>query len=837
MADEQVIVTRFVADLADFEQGVQTYEQSMSGVEAANKKADASGKQLGATTGDLATKYKLTATEAQKAAEASAEVGVKTQQSASVIRRAGETVRQFALGARDGFRTAIKEVGGLSGIVQQVGAKIKGFGTAGVQAFRGLGTQVTNLAGQVPLIGGFATALGPVGIAAAAAAGGMLSIVKNTDAGATALDGFGRTGGLVFDRVTGAVTGFFDELVNGTGFIGKAFDFISGAVDVFINKLTPIGDIFRAIASTSLFQGLAEDFAEGQRIAQLLDDLQDKQLGVNEAVAQNEIGLRKNLAALRDTTKPAEERLRIADEITRIEEENLNLKRNQLRAELDILKTQAAQQQSRKGEVDDALKRQISEVSVAIANTEAESVSLTERVAARRAGIVEAEEQRKEAARQKALEAQRKREQEAVRLAEQRAAAEKSLDQILDGIAAERLNRQQTEDEREVQAIRDKYAKLEQATLEGIEKLRAASPPNAQSEITRREAELIVEIDRAKNEELAALEAERAAKVEQTRAEALEKIRSSLLTSTQREREAVQAKYDELLALAEKNITDEDELERTRLELARAREEELTGIVTDEERKRTEAQQAELERRAAIQQQNAQLLTDFAVNATNIIAQAAASGQDISEQASKALITLLLDTLEKIILANAFQVQAISAGAPDPANVATGGIFGIARGIVLAGLVKALFGVAKAAITANYLGDPYVGGDGSRPMWSGRDGYLRRLDKGERVVTSKDNDRYWDDLEAMRKGKWDDHVLDRYIAPAIAALNWEDDRRAADFVASDFGSRVAGSVQLMKYHDANIVDGLRRNARIEREQTVILAQIAAALKPTSKRYY
>ena len=155
----------------------------------------------------------------------------------------------------------------------------------------------------------------------------------------------------------------------------------------------------------------------------------------------------------------------------------------------------------------------------------------------------------------------------------------------------------------------------------------------------------------------------------------------------------------------------------------------------------------------------------------------------------------------------------------------------------MAGLVKALFGAAKAAITANYMGDPFVGGDGTAPTWSGRDGYLRRLDKGERVVTSKDNAAYWDDLEAMRKGKWDDHVLDRYIAPAIAALNWEDDRRAADFVASDFGSRVAGSVQLMKYHDANIVDGLRRNARIEREQTVILSQIAKALRPTSKRYY
>jgi hypothetical protein len=806
-------------------------------VETANKKADSTGKQLAATTGDLGTKYKLTAAEATKAAEASAEVGVKTQQSAGIIRRAGDTVRQFALGARDGFRTAVKEVGGLSGVVQQVGAKIKGFGATASGAFKVLGNNVTKFAESLPIVGQFAAALGPVGIAVGAVGAGLFGIVKNIDAGATALQGFGVTGGAVFDRVTGAVTGFFDELTNGTGFIGQAFDFISGAVDVFINKLTPIGDIFRAIASTSLFQGLKEDFEFGQQIANQLDELDDKQRGVNLTVAQNEIGLRKNLSALRDTTKSTEERLKIADQITAIENENLASRKELLRTELGILQAQAARQQGLKGEVDDSLKQQITDINIALANAEAESVSLTERVAARRAGIVEAEEQRKEAARQKALEAQRKREAEALKIAEQRAAAQQSLDNVLDGIANERLARQQSEDEREVQAIKDKYAKLEQATLEGIEKLRAASPPNAQSEITKREADAIVAIEQAKTEELAALEKKRTEEIEQTRAEAVEKIRSSLLNSTQREREAVTAKYDELLALAEKNITDEDELERTRLELARAREAELTGIVTDEERKRTEAQQAELERRAALQEQNAQLLTDFAVNATGIIAQAAAAGEDISEKASKAIVALLLDTLEKIILANAFQVQAISAGAPDPANVASGGIFGIARGIILAGLVKALFGAAKAAITANYMGDPFVGGDGTAPTWSGRDGYLRRLDKGERVVTSKDNAAYWDDLEAMRKGKWDDHVLDRYIAPAIAALNWEDDRRAADFVASDFGSRVAGSVQLMKYHDANIVDGLRRNARIEREQTVILSQIAKALRPTSKRYY
>ena len=554
-------------------------------------------------------------------------------------------------------------------------------------------------------------------------------------------------------------------------------------------------------------------------------------------MAQNEIGLRKNLAALRDSTKPVEERLRIADEITRIEEENLALRKSALQTELGILKTQAALKTERKEEVDDNLKKQISDLSVAIANAEAESVSSTERVAARRAGIVEAEEQRKAKAREKALADKAKREAEALKLAEQRAAAEKTLDEVLDGIAADRLARQQTEDEREEQAIKDKYAKLEQSTLEGIAKLRAASPPNAQSEITKREADAVIAIEKAKNEELELLAKEKAKRDAETRQQALDRIRQSLLSETEREREAINKKYDELLRDAEKFITNEDELQRTKIELAKQREKELTGVVSEEERKRTEAQQAEAERRQELVRQNAQLLTDFAVQATDIIAAAAASSEGLTEQASKQVVGLLLDTLEKIIIASAFGVQALSAQSLTPDNIATGGISGIARGVVLAGLVRALFGIAKAQLTANFDGDPYVGGDGSRPMWSGRDGYLRRLDKGERVVTSKDNDRYWDDLEAMRKGRWDDHILDKYIGPAVAALQWEDDRKASDFVASDFGSRMASSVMLAKYYDANIVRGLKDNARIERQQTELLATIARNIKPASRRYY
>ena len=832
MADAKVVV-QYDIDLGEFDAKVEQATAGYAELDKAAKEATKGTTALSGATGSLTDKVEALVEEEKRAAVASKELATTAEKNVSIFRRVGEGIKQFGLGARDGFRTAIKEVGGFRGIVTQVGANIKGFGASASGAFKALGSQITNVAGQVPLIGGLATALGPVGIAAAAAAGGLLSIVKNTDAGATALDGLGKTGGLVFDRITGLAVSFFDTFTSSDTVIGRVAGALGDVLGVLLDIVT--GPLQLLGEFTGITDALKEDFAAGQLIANQLDELADKQLAVNEAVAKNEIGIRKNLSALRDTTKPVEERLRIADEITRVEEQNLALRKSTLQTELNILKTQAQQQLARKGEVDDALKKQISDLNVAIANAEAESVSLTERIASRRAGIVEQEEQKKAAIRAKAIAAREKAEQEAAKKAEQRAAAEAKLNEVVADLARESFERGLTDAEREVEAVKKKYADLEAATLEGAQKLREASPASAQSEITAKEAKAIIAIDKAKNEELAALEKKRAEDAAKTREEEVERIRKSLLSETELQREEVNNKYDELLAAAEKNIKDEDELERVRLGLAKKREEALTGIVTNEERKRTEAAQAEQQRREQLQQQNAQLITDFAVQTSNIVAAAAANAEDIGEQASKAIVGLLLDTLEKIILANAFQVQAISAGAPDPANVASGGIFGIARGIVLAGIVKALFGAAKAAITANYEGDPYVGGDGSKPMWSGRDGFLRRLDRGERVVRTKTNEAHYDALEAMEAGKFDDWVLANYM-PAFDAII--DDDRMVRYANSDTGQRMAASITLPRMFDKGMVTASGAIRKEQQRTNELLAQMVKnAGRGTSKRYY
>lgn len=896
MADSFAVVGTYELDTSQFEAKVDEVTAGYAEMDAASKAAAKGTQQLSGSVGSLADKFGVLAEEEKRAAEASKSLSTETQKSTGFFARAGQAAKEFAQGARDGFKQVVSEFGGVRGVLGQLATSFKNFATGSTGAVKLTGQsidslrarlellqqkkgslidpkaigqtnkqiqsvekQITSLSnsstsrfgaafgsikqsiggvvGQIPLIGGLATALGPVGIAAAAVAGGLFKVITNTDAGATALQGLGKTGGAVFDRVTGLVVRFFDTLTSGTGVIGTAFEFITDAVDVFINKLTPIGAIFKAISETSLFQALKEDFEFGQQIANQLDELDDKQRGVNLTVAENEIGIRKNLAALRDTTKSAEERLLIADEITKVENENLAAKKELLKTELAILQAQATRQQSLKGEVDDSLKQQITDINIALANAEAESVSLTERVATRRAGIVEQEEQRKAAIRQKGIEAQKKREAEALKLAEQRAQAEAKLNDIVNGIAEESLSRRQTEAEREVEAIEKKYADLEAATLEGIAKLRAASPENAQSEITLREAQAIVAIETAKNEELAALDKQRLEEQSKTQEEAIESLRVFLLSETDQQRDAIQKRLEEQITLAEANIENIEQQNATILALTQAAEEELTKVISDEEQKRIAASEEAAAQRRALEEQNIATLAGFAEQGIAVIAGAAAKGEEVSKEAQKQLIVLLLDTLEKIIIANAVQAQAISAGSPDPANVASGGTLGIIRGILVAALIRSLFGVAKAAIIGNYEGDSYVGGDGSKPQWSGRDGFLRRLDKGERVVTRKANERHYDALEAIEGGKLDQWVMENYL-PRMEALGINDDDRIVQYVQTDMGQRMAASSTLPKFFDKGIVEA-SNNMRKEQRSTNELLGILVDQnrRKTSSRYY
>ena len=107
----------------------------------------------------------------------------------------------------------------------------------------------------------------------------------------------------------------------------------------------------------------------------------------------------------------------------------------------------------------------------------------------------------------------------------------------------------------------------------------------------------------------------------------------------------------------------------------------------------------------------------------------------------------------------------------------------------------------------------------------------------ERVVTAKTNKEHWDALDAMHRGRFDEYVEGTYIAPLIAALAHRDDGKVAAFNDSDTGQRLAQSVMLAKFYDANIVGELKASRREARTQTELLAALARNMRPASKRYW
>ena len=108
---------------------------------------------------------------------------------------------------------------------------------------------------------------------------------------------------------------------------------------------------------------------------------------------------------------------------------------------------------------------------------------------------------------------------------------------------------------------------------------------------------------------------------------------------------------------------------------------------------------------------------------------------------SKEFIAFLLDELEKIVLINAVKIQSFLAA--DGAKFGPVGVAaGLAQGAIFALLIKALFAGVKAAVLGAYTGEELVGSAGEKPIWSGRDGYLRRVHKNEGIVDAATNVKY-----------------------------------------------------------------------------------------------
>ena len=191
------------------------------------------------------------------------------------------------------------------------------------------------------------------------------------------------------------------------------------------------------------------------------------------------------------------------------------------------------------------------------------------------------------------------------------------------------------------------------------------------------------------------------------------------------------------------------------------------------------------------------------------------------EARSKEFINFLLDELEKIILINAAKIQAQLAG--EGAFLGPAGVLaGLAQGAVFALLIKALFAGVKAAVQGAYTGEELVG-QGEKPLWSGRDGYLRRVHKNEGIVDAETNVKYLPFINAMRKGEFERFVAQQFVIP-----------RANRYMDSDDGHRMAISVMPAKFQDKNMVTA-QRELKVEQRRTNELLSLLVSQKPMHRR--
>lgn len=850
MADKVLI--EYEVNINGFDAAIAQVTKGAQDVDKATKSAQQSTQQLSGTVGTLSDKYATLAEEEAAAAQAAADLAAaqksatsSTQQLASsatktntVFQGWSKTFAGLANSVKSGVGAAVKGVGNLGQVASGISAKISNVGGATGKAFKAIGGGITNIAGQLPVVGGLATALGPVGIAAAAVGAGLLAVIKNTDVGATALDGLGRTGGLVFDRVTGGISkaagrvaDFFGELTAGGTLIGDVFDGLVKGVTFVIENLTPVGAILDSLGVN--FASLKEDFKEGQRVAQIYDDLDETQRKSITTIAELDAKYRKLNVQLRDRTKTDQERLAIADQLTATETERAKVEADVLAATTAAIREEVKGAKAR-NEVSDDLDRRLREAEANEIAASAASVERLEKAQNRKNAIIEGGEAKANAAREKAAAAQEKREADAEKRAQVRAQAEEKLNGVVEQLARDAVDRTLTESQRELQAVQDKYDALEKATQEGAEQLREASAPGDQSAITQREADTLVKI----NEERAKEVAEITARQQQ---EALDSIQQFTLSRTELERQAALDRQDELIRLAEEGIANEEERAEVIKEIQRKTQEELTGLVTDEEQKRLDAQKAAAEQAIAIGEQVKvaeselkQARVDAAAAGVEIVTKLAGETEEaqavaLAAQKAAAVANVVIQTQAAIAAAGAALAAippVLPPGVPNPAFPAA-----VALNAATIAKLKIQAGISIATILAQTIAGAYTGeervGRNEAPALPGtKDRYLRRVHKDEGIVDSRTNMEHLDAINAMRRGTFDAWVAANY-APLIG-----DDDRMVRYVNSDLGQRMATSITLPRMFDKGIVGGI---ARSRKEQQVTNELLSALVANTSRR--
>ena len=155
-----------------------------------------------------------------------------------------------------------------------------------------------------------------------------------------------------------------------------------------------------------------------------------------------------------------------------------------------------------------------------------------------------------------------------------------------------------------------------------------------------------------------------------------------------------------LIANGESTLQVDQDIADKRLEIERVKNEALL-----------KERQKQLKEQEKLQQIESKLITGIISDTSKVLSDAFAGNLETAEDAQNAFLGLMLDTLEKIILAQIAAATAQSFAQPD--SVASFGISGAARAAILSALIKGAFSIAKNALIAEdgaLLGEEFKNG-------------------------------------------------------------------------------------------------------------------------------
>ncbi len=827
MATTEVIVTKFIADTGELDAQLDKAVDGLKGVETQGKKTEKETASLGATMGSTAVKVNMLS-------EAEARLILETKGASKALDTEAKSAKGAAVELNkvgQAAQTTGKQTSGLQGIFSKVSAGL-GKGLDAVKgSFASIGTGVKDFFGKItsgaasaiPSLGGVGTGIGalasPIGIVTGAVVGLLANFSR--------LDSVGDT----IDKIKAGFTSFLDSLA-GNASLSDTIDGIQKAVELS-ERLDQLNDkkTFDSVAATEARSNAAElqrlarnttvDAEERVRLLKLanaeLDKASKLELGNQATEAQLAYeGLINTI--IQQNNNLSEDQKKRLDEVKSLGITGIAEIRGLQAAGFDVpaeafAKVTELYNGKRRLETEFTLTQERNQNSIDAVSKE----------------FNDKEQARKDKAAADDLARAEKAKAERERIAKERASLEGQLIAITAEEEDAQLRKSLSTEEQRLFDIEKSYEKKAEAIRKLFESLKAL--PGADiPKLDAQQAQTLALNDTGKQQDTKAEEDKQRADREKAEIESAERISDALATEDERQRESIKDKYAKLLEDNDKYTTDVVERDKKKNALLEAQAKELSEILSKADEERIKKEKEDAEAKAKIQEETIDTLKTSAETAAVIIGEAAAAGTLTAEEASKQLVTLALDTIEKLVLLNAINAQtgALAFGFASGNPVA-----GIIAGIAVSALIKGLFAAAKATIAGAYYGEESIGGPATFPG-EARDTHLRRVHPGERIVTAEKNRQHWQLLHALHTNKLEDFIERQYVRPRLRKVDGRSDVMpkamphaitGADvpeytttnnvmptinaFLASERGHRVQVSVMPSMFHDKGIRDDLR----------------------------